>query len=182
LVYNRVVDTPPAIQEFLLADAIRRDRTTARRVALVKILFHERYLTRAQLIARVELEMGKNCFGESAWEDTFYRDMLVTKRALSAVGFNLSFSRSRTQPGYYLRGQPAISPELAKVLDGCIAEVDLAQSAIFRQLTFAQRFQQGCSVTNLACQVVAHRLRVDHPQLSLQEAQQAALQRAYSRA
>jgi hypothetical protein len=181
-VYNRAVDTPPALQDVLLADAVRRDRTTARRVSLVKILFHERHLTRAQLLARVELELGKNCFGESAWEDTFYRDMLVVKQALSAAGFSLAYGRSRAQPGYYLRGQPAISPELAKVLDGCISEVDLSQSDILGQLSFAQRFQQGCSVTNLACQVVAHRLRVEHPRLSLQEAQQAAIQRSYSRA
>jgi hypothetical protein len=50
----------------ILQDAIQRDLTTARRAALLKILWKERYLTRAQLMARVEQRLGKNCFGVSA--------------------------------------------------------------------------------------------------------------------
>ncbi|HXQ35077.1 MAG TPA: hypothetical protein VN843_13770, partial [Anaerolineales bacterium] len=60
-------------QRIILQDAIERELTTARRAALLQILWHERFLTRAQLISRVELKLGRNCFGTSAWEDTFYR-------------------------------------------------------------------------------------------------------------
>ena len=73
--------------DILLQDAIKRDRTTARRAELVQILLHERRLTREQLIARVEGKLGKGCFGESAWEDTFFRDMKLVKRALKAAGY-----------------------------------------------------------------------------------------------
>ncbi|RMD65485.1 hypothetical protein D6833_02900, partial [Candidatus Parcubacteria bacterium] len=66
---------PPPIGQALLHDAARRDLVTARRKALCEILWRERYLTREGLIARVEALLGKNCFGRSAWEDTFYRDM-----------------------------------------------------------------------------------------------------------
>ena len=38
---------------------MQRDITTARRVAALAILWHERYLTRSQLIARVEVRLGK---------------------------------------------------------------------------------------------------------------------------
>ena len=65
----------PAALNVLLEDAITRDRTTARRAALLKILHQERYLTREQLIVRVEGILGVGCFGDSAWIDTFYRDM-----------------------------------------------------------------------------------------------------------
>ena len=60
------------LKDVILQDAIRREITTARRVALLETLWNERYLTRSQLIARVGLRLGKHCFGISAWEDTFY--------------------------------------------------------------------------------------------------------------
>jgi hypothetical protein len=54
------------MKDTILYDAIQRDITTARRVALLEILWRERYLTRAELIPRVELQLGKNCFGVAA--------------------------------------------------------------------------------------------------------------------
>ena len=162
--------------QVLLDDAIARDRTTARRAALLSILEHERYLTREQLIARVEGRLGCGCFGEAAWIDTFYRDMQVVKRALEAAGFELAYSRSRKKAGYYLRGQPSISSELSATLEGSVAEINLAQIAILRQLSSAQRFRQGCSVSNLAIQVVAWRIRQRRPEISPEEAQHLAIQ------
>jgi hypothetical protein len=53
----------------LLQDAIQRDRTTARRAGLVEILLQERFLTREQLIVRVEGKLGKGCFGDAAFLD-----------------------------------------------------------------------------------------------------------------
>ena len=44
--------TPKAI-EVILQDALQRDITTARRAALLQILWNERYLTRDHLFARV---------------------------------------------------------------------------------------------------------------------------------
>ena len=75
---------PSLMKEVILHDAIQRDITTARRASLLEILWNERYLTRSQLITRVELRLGKNCFGVSAWEDTFYRgqDNRMTLRNL----------------------------------------------------------------------------------------------------
>ena len=166
----------PAAQEVLLQDAITRDRTTARRAALLNILYQERYLTREQLIVRVEGKLGKGCFGTSAWQDTFYRDMQVVKRALRTAGYQLAYSRSSQRPGYFLRNQPAIGSGLSTILDGCVAEVDHSQIAIYQQLSFEQRFRQGCSISNLACQVVAHRIRQRNPQLGLAEAHRQALQ------
>ena len=159
----------------LLEDAIRRDRTTARRAALVNILLMERYLTREQLITRVESQLGKGCFGDSAWEDTFFRDMLVVKKALSAAGYQPAYSRSKTKSGYYLKDQALISPDLSAILDGCIFEVDTSQIRIFRKLTFEQRFQQGCSISNLARNVVAHSIQQRNPGLNPEEAQRLAI-------
>jgi hypothetical protein len=47
--------------DVILQDAIQRDITTARRFILLQILWNERYLTRAQLITRMEYRLGKNC-------------------------------------------------------------------------------------------------------------------------
>ncbi len=166
----------PAAQEILFQDAITRDRTTARRAALYNILHQESYLTREQLIVRVEGKLGKSCFGESAWQDTFYRDMQVVKQALRAAGHQPSYSRSFQRAGYYLRNQPSLGSDLSAILDGCVVEVDRSQIAIYRQLSFEQRFHQGCSISNLARQVVAHRIRHRNPQLSLVDSYRLAIQ------
>ena len=160
----------------LFADAIKRDRTTARRAALVEILLNERYLTREQLITRVEGKLGEGCFGDSAWEDTFFRDMQVVKQALKAAGYRPAYSRSSCQPGYYLRDQAEISSELERILDGCVAEINPSQIEIIKRLTFAQRFQQGCSINNLARNTVAHRIRQRNPSLNAAEAHRLAVQ------
>jgi hypothetical protein len=164
----------------LLHDVIRRDITTARRAALLEILWNERYLTRAQLIARVELQLGKNCFGVSAWEDTFYRDMRFVKQAFEAADYQLLYSRNKQQPGYYLDGQPALLSEIKQVLKGSAADVDQRQIDIYRTLSFAERFHQGCAISDTARKVVAYRIRQDNPKLSLIEASRIDLQRAYS--
>ena len=168
------------MKDAILQDAIQRDIATARRVALLEILWNERYLTRAQLIARVEFRWGKNCFGISAWDDTFYRDMRFVKQAFEAAGYRLLYSRNQRQPGYYLDGQPALSAEIKQVLKGSVAEVDQRQIDIYHKLSFAERFHQGCSISDTARRVVAYRIRQENPRLSLAEANRTALQRAYS--
>ena len=171
---------PTVVKDSILQDAIRRDMTTARRVALLQILWHERYLTRPQLMTRVELRLGKSCFGTSAWEDTFYRDMRFVKQAFEAARYQLLYSRKKEQPGYYLDGQPALSSEFKQALKGSVAEVDQRQIDIYRKLSFAERFRQGCSISDTARKVVAYRIRQENPRLSVAEANRMALQRAYS--
>lgn len=172
---------PTAVKDAILQDAIRRDMTTARRVALLEILWNERYLTRAQLIARVELRLGKNCFGAAAWEDTFFRDMRLVKQSLETAGYRLLYSRNKQQPGYYLDGQPTLSSEIKQMLKISATDVDQRQIDIYRKLSFAERFYQGCSISDTARQVVAYRIRQENPKLSLVEANRMALHRAYSR-
>jgi len=168
------------MKDAIIHDAMQRDITIARRVALLEILWNERFLTRAQLIARVELRLGKNCFGISAWEDTFYRDMRFVKQAFETAGQQLLYSRNKQQPGYYLEGQPALRSEIQQELKGSATEVDQRQIDIYLKLSFAERFHQGCSISDTARQVVAYRIRQDNPKLSLMEANHMALQRAYS--
>jgi hypothetical protein len=170
------MDIPPTAHDVLLQDAVKRDRTTARRVALFNILLTERYLTREQLIVRVEGILEAGCFGESSWGDTFFRDMQVVKRALSAAGYQPAYSRRPGRTGYYLRDEPVIGDDLSAALDGSVAEVDASQIAILKGLSFQVRFQQGCSISNLARQVVAQRIRQRDPQLSMETANRLAVQ------
>ncbi|MEO5886157.1 MAG: hypothetical protein ABIQ77_00705 [Anaerolineales bacterium] len=170
----------PKSNEVILQDAIQRDLTTARRASLLQILSNERYLTRAQLMARVELRLGKNCFGASAWEDTFYRDMRVVKRAFQAAGYLLEYNRTREHPGYYLRGQPSLSPQFRQMVRSSAAEADLRQTDIYRKLSPAVRFRQGSSISDAARNVVAYRIRQENPELTMEESIRMALQRAYT--
>lgn len=170
---------PLKAKDIIIQDAIRRDITTARRIALLEILWHERYLTRTQLIARVEFRLGKNCFGSSAWQDTFYRDMRVVKQAFAVEGYSLLYSRNLGKPGYYLQGQPSLSSEFRQVLKSSAAEVDQRQIHIYHRLSPADRFYQGCSISDTARNVVAYRIRQENPKLSINEANRSALERAY---
>lgn len=170
---RRVIDV-------ILNDAMQRDITTARRVTLLQILWNERYLTRAQLIVRTEYRLGRNCFGISAWEDTFFRDMRMVKQAFQAAGYVLEYSRDRKNKGYYLKGQPALSPEFSQMVKASAEEVDQRQIDIYRRLSAADRFRQGCAISDTARNVVAYRIRQENPELTVLEAQRLALQRAYT--
>jgi hypothetical protein len=170
---------PFVAKDFLLQDAIQRDLTTARRIALLEILWNERYLTRAQLIARVELGLERGCFGSAAWQDTFYRDMRIVKKALDIAGYPLLYSRNKQHQGYYLQGQPALSTEFKQILNASAAEVDQRQIDIYHKLSPADRFHQGCSISDTARKVVAYRIRQENPKLSISEANRLALERAY---
>jgi hypothetical protein len=163
----------------LLRDAMERDMTTARRAILLKILWNERFLTRSQLIARVEYQLGKHCFGVSAWEDAFYRDMRVIKQAFLAAGLTLEYSRDKKRSGYHIREQDGLSPEFMKMVKASAAEVDQRQIDIYRRLSPAARFRQGCAISDTARNVVAFRIRQENPSLTVQEANRLALQRAY---
>jgi hypothetical protein len=171
---------PRKVVDVMLHDAMQRDITTARRVTLLQILWNERYLTRAQLIVRTEYRLGRNCFGTSAWEDTFYRDMRVVKLAFQAAGYVLGYSRDRKNKGYYLKGQPALSPEYSQMVKASAEEVDQRQIDIYRRLSVADRFRQGCSISDTARNVVAYRIRQENPELTVLEAHRLALQRAYT--
>jgi hypothetical protein len=102
--------------------------------------------------------------------------MQVAKQALRAAGYQPAYSRRLGRSGYYLRGQAAISSDLEKILDGCVEEVNPLQIELLRKLTFAQRFQQGYSISNLARNVVAYRIRQRNPHLNAGEAQRLAVQ------
>jgi hypothetical protein len=161
---------PEAAGASLLADAAARDQVTARRTLLFQILWRERFLTRGGLIARVEAALGRGAFGGSAWEDTFYRDMRAVKEAFRAAGYTLAYSRRAARPGYYLRGRPALHPDLAHALHGAIREVDPAQLALLRRLGPAGRFRRGSNVSDVARRAVAHRLRERRPARDAREA------------
>lgn len=164
----------------ILHDAIQRYAPAARRAALLEILWNERYLTRSPLSARAEIGVGRVCFGSSAWQDTFYRDMRIVKHAFEAAGYRLLYSRNKQQPGYYLQRQPSLSSEFKQILKTSAAEGDQRQIDIYRKLSFADRFYQGCSISDTARKVVTYRTRQENPQVSLVEANRLALHRAYS--
>jgi hypothetical protein len=165
----------PALR-ILLQDAARRDLVTARRAALLTLLLMERHLSREQIITRLEYQLGSGCFGEKSWKDTFYRDLRVIKEALHSAGYVLKYSRSQTRIGYYLEGQPVVSPALAAQIRGAVDEADPLQIEIFKTLTPAQRFRLGCSVTNAGIRAAAFRLRQDNPALSPAQAQSQVMQ------
>lgn len=144
---------PLAITRALLQDAEQRDLVTARRVALVSILLSENFLTRAQLIARVEISLGQDCFGVKAWQDNFYRDMRFVKQAFSRADRELRYSRRKGQRGYYQPGRGHLDQDTILSIRGALAELDDRQLVVFSRLTPAQKFAQAASVIDLGRRV-----------------------------
>jgi hypothetical protein len=66
---------------------------------------------------------------------------------------------------------------LQRLIAGAAAEVDPRQIAVSRHLTPAQQFQQGLSMTRLAEQVTAYRLRQRQPHLSEKKARRLIRER-----
>jgi len=149
------------VQQALIEDAAQRDLVTARRKLLVEFLSRERYLTRAGLMSRVEMVLRKGCFGDTAWDDVFYRDMRAVKKFFRAAGYDLAYSRNKARSGYYLRGEGEIGQTVARHIKGAVDEVDRKQVEVTRSLSPAERAQQGLSITNLAHQVTAYRQAKD---------------------
>lgn len=173
------ISSPPEAQQALLQDVSSRDLTTARRVVLLEILFHERYLTRDQLIVRVDGLLGRNAFGKSAWQDTFYRDLRAVKLAFRAAGYKLVYNRKKPHPGYHLVGEPPVSQQVSEELAGAAAELDLLQIGIFSKMQPAERAALGTSISDEARKTVAYRIVSQNPDMSQAEANRLALQRAY---
>lgn len=158
LFYNLNMDTEfMLVQQALLEDAAQRDLVTARRKLLVEFLTRERYLTRQGLMSRVEMVLGNGCFGNTSWEDVFYRDMKAVKKSFRAAGYDLAYSRNKTLTGYYLRGEGEIGKAVERQIKGAVDKIDPRQVEVTRTLSPAQRVQQGLSITNLAHEVTAYR-------------------------
>lgn len=130
----------------LLKDAQGRDLTTARRQLLFQTLWRERYLTRSQLIWRIDKQLGNHCFGVKAWEDTFYRDMRAVKTVFASAGFTLEYNRGGNRPGYHLAGEPALHQSMHRRLVGALQELDDEQCEIYGQISAEQKCYQAISM------------------------------------
>lgn len=151
-----MIPNPPTLAlNNLLSDAAKRDMVTARRKLLLELLWHERSITRAHLIVRVEAILGKGCFGEAAWRDIFYRDMRTVKSAFKEAGFELKYSRNPKSPGYYLVGEPRVHLKLKEAILGAFLEIDPTQIEIYKALTPAQKFAQAASMIDFAKKAAA---------------------------
>ena len=175
-----ILTFPVEAQRALLLDAYARDLTTARRVVLFEILWHERYLKRDQLMVRVDGILGRNAFGRSAVNDTFYRDIRAVKRAFLTAGYTLAYRRNKPYPGYHLVGEPVVSRQVTEELAGAAAELDLVQMNILKKMLPAERASLGTSISVTALDTVAYRIIQQNPGISSSEANRLALQRAYS--
>ena len=144
---------PETTQRYLLRDAENRDPVTARRSHLAQLLLRERYLTRENLMLRVESLMGFASFGDKSWKDNFYRDMRVVKVALKQAGFDLKYSRTGDRPGYYIAGEAALHSDVKKEIAGALNEIDQEQIEIYKRISPAQKFYQACSIINLGKKV-----------------------------
>ncbi len=89
------------------------------------------------------------------------------------------YGRREGHLGYYAHRQSALSPDIKQMLRCSVDEIDQRQIEIYQRLPPADRFRQGCAISDTARNVVAYRIRQENPNLSPEEANRIALQRAY---
>jgi hypothetical protein len=140
-------DTPITTWLPALRELAKTDLPTARRAALLRLLWQEAYFTRQGLIARTEDMLSRGCFGSSP-HSTFRQDISLVRRRLAHAGYHLRYSRRPGSLGYYVEGRPRLDPHLRQLIAGSVAEVDPEQIAIYRRLTPAQRVWQLAHLSN----------------------------------
>jgi hypothetical protein len=131
----------------LLRETARHDLPTARRAALLRLVWEESYLPRQGLVARVEALLGRGCFGSNQ-RATFHRDMRAVRQALAQNGHRLVYRRGPVGMGYYVEGRPLLDERLQKLIAGAVAEVDPRQIIIYRRLKPAQRVWQAAHLSD----------------------------------
>ena len=169
---------PKSVMAAAMNGAVRNDRALARRVTLLALLWEESGIDSAGLLARVESRLGKGCFGRRP-ELAFRRDMQVVKTTLAQAGFHLIYSRRPTQPGYFVEGRPALTPEAASAIAGAADEIDPHQNQQLARLTAKARLSLA---NNLSAEVLALAVRAElrlHPELAPDAARQEVLHRYY---
>lgn len=149
-----------AIDEWLvwLHETSERDLPTARRMALLRLVWQEAHLTRQGLVARVESLLGRGCFGSSP-RATFYRDMAAVRRVLAKADYQLAYSRQPARRGYFVAGRPPLDEQLQRLIAGAVAEVDPEQIRIYRQLETSTRVWQMAHLSDWLHQANKRRLR-----------------------
>lgn len=162
----------------LLKEAAARNPVTARRTALLSIVWQEGYFTSVGLMARTEAILGPGCFGKAA-AAAFRRDMRALKRVLAAAGHELKFSRRVGHGGYYVAGRPELAPELAISIKAAVSDVDAHQIEIASRLTPADRVRQAARLSDGLRNMAVRRLMVERPDLTPQDAQREVLHRYY---
>jgi hypothetical protein len=170
------VSLPLALHLGLLEDAIYRDGVTARRSTLLRILWQESFLSGAGLVTRTEAIVGRGCFGTAAAAN-FRRDIHALKAILKRAGFSLRFSRRAGRGGYYIAGRPDLAPELARLIQAGMRDVDARQMELAARLTPAQRVRQAGQLSDGLRRMAVRRLLAERAGLSLQEAHREVAQR-----
>jgi len=160
---------PVELRLGLLTDAVDRDLVTARRLALLRLVWQESFLSSTGLISRTEAILGRGCFGTAA-AATFRRDIRALKAILQRAGFSLRFSRQSGRGGYYVVGRPELAPELARMIEAGMQDVDPQQIALAARLTPADRIQQAGQLSDGLRRMAVRRLMNEQPGLGLREA------------
>jgi hypothetical protein len=157
VVYNKDMDSRLEKASHFLKLMPGGDAARTRRKNLLRILYHERFLTRKGITWRLKGVLGDDCTRWDLSRITFFIDVLFVRRAFSVLGYQLSYRCDGERKGFYLRGEGELSPEIIRAIRGAVNKVDPRQVEITRNLTPAQRVQQGLSLTNLTHNVVRYR-------------------------
>jgi hypothetical protein len=170
---------PAELRQGLLNEAKARDPVTARRAALLDLLWNEAYLAAAGLISRTEWIVGRGCFGKAPTA-TLKRDLRALKSVLAASGWDLRYSRRPEHRGYYVPGRPELAPEIASAIKASLSDLDPYQIRLAQRLTPAQRVQQAGRLSDQLRMMAVRRRLTENPGLTLREAHQETM-RSYER-
>jgi hypothetical protein len=144
------------------------DRTGLRRGVMMRMIWQVAYYTSTSLVANIDYLLGRSVWGNDV-RATLAADICAMRGALATAGHRLAYS-SGPRKGYYVRGRPELDPQLARGIQGAVAEVDPVQMAIIARHSAAERFEQAAAMIEFVQRTGALSLRRRQPHLSEAEA------------
>lgn len=144
------------------------DRATLRRGVMMRMIWQVAYYTSPSLVANMDYLLGRTVWGNNV-RATLAADICALRNALATAGHRLAYSNG-PRKGYYVRGRPELDPQLARGIQGAVAEVDPVQMAIIGRHSAAERLEQAASMIEFIQRTGALRLRQRQPHLSEAEA------------
>lgn len=145
------------------------DAVGIRRSLIARMIWQVSYQRSPGLIENVAYLLGWRVWGENP-RTRLAEDIQYLRHVLHRAGHLLRYSRKRDNQGFYVQGRPALDQQLERRLEGALAEVDPAQTAILARMTSAERFTQAAAMIEFTQQAGALRLRQRQPHLSAEQA------------
>ncbi|TAK14745.1 MAG: hypothetical protein EPO32_00690 [Anaerolineae bacterium] len=169
---------PPNLYGRFEPDLDQRSDVEWRRLILLNILWTEGGHRERGLIARVEVALGRGCFGVRP-ASAFASDMQFIRRMLGEFGHRIRYRRAGERRGYWIHGRLEFDDRIVRQIAATVAEVSPLQAAIQVRLTPGERVWQGVTLSEFIVEQGIRRRMAKDPGLTSVQARRLTIETLY---